>query len=416
MILTREYRDRWSAVAKTIFRLLFLYSTLYIFMTFFGQAFGGLMRWFAETVLHWGADFSTTPTGSGDTTFHYVQWFFTLFFSLLGTVIWAIFDRKRAAYNQLAYWFRVLLRYYLFFFMMTYGFVKVFKTQFADIQLSKLLQPIGELSPMGLAWTYMGHSVAYNVFVGLAEIIGGLLLLSRRTQTLGAFIVIGVMGHVAMMNFTYDIPVKLFSVHLVFFAFLLLLTDIERFTHVFFLNKATTAISEPIPSTDTTYTWVIRGLKLFTLLIVIGMFTFQSTTVMNTRSTGKIAAPFYGIWEVRTMVKNNDTLPPLKGDEYRWNYVILEHKRRALTITMSDVRKQYYTRLDTVQRRFGWHASEKDSIPFNFSYQFLGSDALQLEGVLETDTLSVLLVRKNIEDFELMSRKFHWINENPHNR
>ena len=130
MILTREYRDRWSAVAKTIFRLLFLYSTLYIFMTFFGQAFGGLMRWSAETVLHWGADFSTAPTGSGDTTFHYVQWFFTLFFSLLGTVIWAIFDRKRAAYNQLAYWFRVLLRYYLFFFMMTYGFVKVFKSSF----------------------------------------------------------------------------------------------------------------------------------------------------------------------------------------------------------------------------------------------------------------------------------------------
>lgn len=416
MILSREYRERWSAVAKIIFRLLFLYSTLYIFMTFFGQAFGGLMWWFAETVLHWGADFSTTPTGSGDTTFHYVQLIFVAICSVIGTLVWTVFDRKRAAYNQLAYWFRVGIRCYLFFFMMTYGFVKVFKIQFADIQLTKLLQPIGDLSPMGLAWTYMGHSVAYNLFVGMGEIIGGLLLLSRRTQTLGALVVIGVMGHVAMMNFTYDIPVKLFSVHLFFLAFLLLLSDGKRVINFLVLNKDTSSISEPIPSTDTSYTWVIRGLKLFTLLIVIGMFTFQSTTVMNTRSTAKIAAPFYGIWEVRTMVKNNDTLPPLKGDEYRWNYVILEHKRRALTITMSDVRKQYYTRLDTVQRRFGWHASEKDSIPFNFSYQFLGSDALQLEGVLETDTLSVLLVRKNIEDFELINRKFHWINENPHNR
>ena len=416
MILTREYKERWSYIAKLLFRLLFLYSTLYIFMTFFGQGFGGFMRWFAETVLHWGADFSTASTGSGDTTFHYVQLFFVAICSVIGTLVWTVLDRKRAAYNQLAYWFRVGIRCYLFFFMMTYGFVKVFKIQFADIQLTKLLQPIGDLSPMGLAWTYMGHSVAYNFFVGLAELIGGLLLLSRKTQTLGALVIVGVMGHVAVMNFTYDIPVKLFSVHLVFFAFLLLLSDGNRVINFFLLNKETTAISEPIPSTESTYIWVIRGLKILTLVVAIGLFSFQSTTVMNRRVSAKAPSPFYGIWEVRTMTQNQDTLPPLQNDGYRLKYVVMERKKRSAAIFMDGSKEWWNTRIDTTQKKIGWHPAESDSIPLNFSYQFVGSEALQVDGVMQLDTLSMLLVRKNLEDFELIGRSFHWINETPYNR
>jgi len=39
-----------------------------------------------------------------------------------------------------------------------------------------MIEPLGEFSPMGLMWTFMGYSKGYNRFVGGAEMLGGILL------------------------------------------------------------------------------------------------------------------------------------------------------------------------------------------------------------------------------------------------
>ena len=56
----------------------------------------------------------------------------------------------------------------------------------------------------------MGYSRPYAIFCGLVETVGGLLLFWQRTTTLGALIVAASMANVAMLNFSYDVPVKLF--------------------------------------------------------------------------------------------------------------------------------------------------------------------------------------------------------------
>ena len=43
-----------------------------------------------------------------------------------------------------------------------------------------LRRPIGDMSPMGLLWTFMGHSQPYTKLAGGAEVLGAVLLLSRR--------------------------------------------------------------------------------------------------------------------------------------------------------------------------------------------------------------------------------------------
>ncbi len=69
--------------------------------------------------------------------------------------------------------------------MINYGAVKVIKAQFPNPTLDRLLQPFGDASPMGLLWTFMGASESYNIFTGAGELIGGLLLTTRRTTLLG---------------------------------------------------------------------------------------------------------------------------------------------------------------------------------------------------------------------------------------
>src|SRR5206468_1346164 len=78
-----------------------------------------------------------------------------------------------------------------------YGISKVFFGQFPLPFPGRLVQRFGDASPMGLMWTFMGASPAYVFFAGAMETIGAGLLLFRRTTTLGALVLSGVMLNVA---------------------------------------------------------------------------------------------------------------------------------------------------------------------------------------------------------------------------
>lgn len=416
MLFSPEFKERWGVLNLLVFRFLFVYCSLYMFTMFTSFFLEAPIRWFATHIIHWGEEFKLAQTGSGDTTYQYLLVAFNLVITVISVAIWSILDRKRPSYNLMFYWFQVVVRIFLFFFMLTYGFVKVFKTQFPDPGLSRLIQPLGEMSPMGLAWTYMGFSVGYNIFVGLGEIIGGLLVLFRKTMTLGSLVIMGVMSHVAVMNFSYDIPVKLFSVHLVFLALILFLTDIKRFFKVFFQNKTAEKVTLYQVSDDTAYPKIIAGLKIFVLVIVTVLFSFQGTSVMSSREEMRIQDPFYGIWEAKLMVKNGDTIAPLVTTSTRWRYFILDYKSVASIKYMDDSFSHYKLELQTEEKKLTLYNDDDQPVSPNFKYQLFGESTLQLDGVLEKDTLQIFFSKINRKDFLLMNRGYHWVNESPYNK
>ncbi len=141
--------------------------------------------------------------------------------------VWSSVSR-RPEHERLYDWLRVYVRFFLAWVMLGYAFQKLFKLQFYDLGLWRLTSTFGEASPMGLLWAFMGASTLYTVFSGGLEAIGACLLFFRRTTALGALILVAVLGNVVMMNFSYDVPVKLFSSHLWLAAVFLLLPDIPR--------------------------------------------------------------------------------------------------------------------------------------------------------------------------------------------
>jgi len=416
MIFSPEFKERWGVLNRIAFRFIFVYCSLYMLTMFSSFLLEVPIRWFAQNIIHWGEEFKLEQTGSGDTTFQYILIAFNLVMTVIIVAVWSILDRKRPSYNVLFYWFQVIVRIFLFFFMLTYGFVKVFKTQFPDPSLIRLLQPLGEMSPMGLAWTYMGFSLGYNIFVGFAEILGGLLVLFRKTVTLGSLVIVGVMGHVAVMNFTYDIPVKLFSVHLVLLAFVLFLTDIKRFFQVFFQNKTAEKVVLYAPSEDKVYPKIITGLKIFVLLAVVALFSFQGCNVLNSREKLHMQAPFFGIWEAKIMVKNGDTIAPLLTNNSRWRYLIMDRKNRASVKFMDDHFTHYELKLQKEPQVLSLYTEDDQPVLPNFKYQLFGESMLQLDGILQKDTLQLFFSKKNRKDFLLINRGYHWVNEHPYNR
>lgn len=416
MILTQEYKEDWSSSSKLLFRFFFSYFILYILFTFTSGLFESPFRWLGDHILKIDYSYDVSGYGSGDNTYAYVTLFANLVFSIVATIIWSLFDRHRKSYNQLFYWFTVILRAYLVFFMLTYGFVKIYQTQFPSPSLTRLLRPLGEFSPMGLAWTYMGYSEGFNFFAGFMEVLGGLLLIPRRTQTLGAFVTAGVMIQVAVMNFMFDIPVKLFSLHLVLMALVIFSTDLKRFINVFIKNKSVDTYKYYHPVVDKLYHNIIFWVKTVSLLALVSLFCFQGYTRERSWGNKREKPPLYGIWEVNSFIKGKDTIPPLTTDSNRWRYLIIDYKDRATIKMMDDKSHNYKFKPDTLSKQIIFYGfGEKNEKP-NFSYELLDSETLKLNGELYLYDYEILLKKKDLNDFTLYSRGFNWINERPFNR
>ena len=152
--------------------------------------------------------------------FGWVMAFCVLMIATAATVVWSLLDRRRENYAELHKWFRLFVRFALAGQMIIYGIAKVIPIQMPYPSLTRLLQPFGTLSPMGVLWNSMGSAPAYEIFTGCAEVAGGLLLIVPRTATLGALISLADMIQVFMLNMTYDVPAKLFAFHLILLCLL----------------------------------------------------------------------------------------------------------------------------------------------------------------------------------------------------
>jgi uncharacterized membrane protein YphA (DoxX/SURF4 family) len=372
------------------------------------------LRWFAEVVLHWGGNFHTESTGSGDRTYDYVRLALNIVLSVIVGSIWVLKSKDKMNYDQWHYWFQVILRSFLFAAMLLYGLAKVFKGQFPDASLELLLQPVGEMSPMGLAWTFMGHSMAYNIFIGVVEVLGGLLLLNRNTVTLGSFIIIGVMTNVFVMNLTYDIPVKLFSFHLLLMSLLLFIGDWYRVKLVFFKNENEEKIDYfKLKLNKNLQKLIVGGKGIIKGLIVI-IVLIQCFVKFDLREQLKERSELYGIWETKLFVKNRDTLAPLLTDSYQWRYLIIDSKKKATIKKMNEALDKYDFQFDDVQNQLIFNR-ENDTLKAQFFVNFKTDKELYLKGSLEEDTVLIHLKRKPKSDFRLVNRGFHWINESTYN-
>ena len=130
--------------------------------------------------------------------------------------------------------------------MCSYGFQKVFCLQFSPLTDLELSATYAESSPMGLLWRFMGYSPAYQRITGLIEVLGGLLLISRRTTSLGAIISFAAMTNVVLLNFCFDVPVKIPAVTYWVCAAVLAHSDAMRVLRFLVLRQSHAASEEPV--------------------------------------------------------------------------------------------------------------------------------------------------------------------------
>jgi uncharacterized membrane protein YphA (DoxX/SURF4 family) len=436
----------WSPLRKVSFRFFCCFFILYTFpfpldnipfKTEINKISGKILGWFVDglgyvtTFWHWlipGVAKTFLPldkpitiftNGSGDTTYDYVLLLTQAVLAVIGCFIWSILDRKRSSYNTANYWLCVLLRYFLAVVMLSYGFAKVFHLQMPYPYLSRLVQPYGDSSPMGLAWTYVGQSKGFSAFVGWSEVICGLLLFFRKTTLVGALLSLVVMGNVLIVNLCYDIPVKLFSFNLELMAFYLAYPYFKNMYQLFIQHKPGLISNYYQPVF--TKKWFRVGIKVLKVLIIAdALFYGVKGSLDQMKEYGDLRKkpPLYGIYNTELLIKNNDTIPPLITDTTCWRQIIIQTNNYARIKLMNDTIRNYNFKIDTAKIEAVSFPVWDTTAKIYFTYAKDG-DYLILKGKIKNDSLNTLylkLKRYDENNFRLMSRGFHWINEYPYNR
>ena len=412
MALPRRMALRFATVYFLLYLFPFPLNVVPGTEKFFGWWDAGwavIVKWVG---LHlFGVTITVMPNGSGDTTFNYVQVFCFFVTAAVATAVWSALDRKPRSYETLHHWLRSYVRFSLAAFMFSYGAVKVIQTQFPPPMLDRLIQPFGDASPMGLLWTFMGASTAYNVFTGMGEMIGGLLLTTRRTTSLGALVCIAVMSNVAMLNFSYDVPVKLFSLHLLAMGVFLLLPDLRRLANVLVLNRPAEAAELRPQLSERWRRWAPLARTAFVLLLLI-------PSLLQARSYRMTAkrSPFYGIWNVEEFAVDGQPRPLLAGDATGWRRVVFEYTTSVGVQFLSDKRQRFMLKLDEAKHTMSLSGRQGPSHTWVMAYSLPAPGVMTLEGELEGKQLRARLRRTETPSFLLTSRGFHWINEYPYNR
>jgi hypothetical protein len=283
-------------------------------------------------------------------------------------------------------------------------------------------------------WTFMGIFPSYEVFCGLVETLGGVLLLIPGLTTIGALVSLVALGNVLTLSGFYDVAVKLGVAHLALLAVFLLAPDIPRIVKLLVQNRAV----EPAPRRPLLRpVWldrVVWGAQWAVGIWLIVMTLSRGAASLRHRENVPVTNPVYGIWRVQEFALDGEVRPPLLTDSLRWQRVIFDDDQLVYQTRVANIQDMngdyspYVVKADSVNRTLSVKSPELagvsqfdrqmllqrhppgPTVNADLSYQRPSADAMVLEGTLNGRRLRVTLTKEH-RQFVLMTRGVHWVIE-----
>src|ERR1700761_6213554 len=166
-----EASAAWSPASRIAFRFVAIYFTLYCLLTQPGVTliladytddigdlstcfpFRPTISFVATRLFHTPSPVLPNDTGSGDRMWDWAFVVLLLIVSTLATTVWSVLDRRRPSYTNLQKWLWLFFAICLAGQMLSYGFAKMLPMQMPRPRLLTLLEPFGNMSPMGVLWS-----------------------------------------------------------------------------------------------------------------------------------------------------------------------------------------------------------------------------------------------------------------------
>jgi hypothetical protein len=251
------------------------------------------------------------------------------------------------------------------------------------------------------------------------------LILIPRLTSLGALISAGVLINVFALNMSYDVPVKLFSFHLLLMAVFLAAPDLPRLANLLVFNR--TAPAAPVTPLSERI-WIRRGATV--AVSVLGAAVFCTVSLWAWRGYAKnqaaasVKPPYHGVWVVDDFAaggpaghaiftdKLTEEMHLQPGDE-RWKSLIFERSKVLVIQCGNDVMDSVTFALDAAGKTAVLSDDADPKWKGTLTFSQTGPQLLSIQGTVNGSEISARLHRLDESKFPLTSRGFHFINEHP---
>jgi hypothetical protein len=270
---------------------------------------------------------------------------------------------------------------------------------------------------MGVLWYSVGASFPYERFAGSMELTAAVLLFIPRLSMLGAMVLVADAIQIFTLNMTYDVPVKLFSFHLIVIGLVLLAPEMRRLFTVLVLNRATGASTMPALVRGITGRRLLLAAQLLFGAVVFWQNYSQAIEGWRTRGAGAPRPPLYGIWDIEKMQIDGVERSPLITDYGRWRRLIVQNASALSFQRMDETFGGYAATLDQTAKTITLKKTPQDKTPEGtLAFQQPSPDVLVLDGQLGGHTMHLQTRLFDKNRFMLISRGFNWVQERPFNR
>lgn len=305
---------------------------------------------------------------------------------MAGALIARRFEARQLSQTELEkyrYWMNAIIRYTLAYVFLLYGFAKIFGGQFYSLPVT-LDTPLRDISGIQLTWRFFGYSYAYTLFVASSQIIGAVLLFFRRTTTLAALMTLPIISNIVFLNFTHNIPVRLYSCIYLILTLYVVLLDYRKLKAVFWDNRPF-ANRMQRPFVGSRRLQVVKSLIVAVLLIGAIADNYYSKLLVQ-----KLKSPLHGVWEVKEY-RVNDL--PLEYDAQRsvWRKVYFEFADLAAIRTDEAKPRYVIPTIDTEQKTIRLADRNSEEVVVEGVYEQPSAEELILQVSNGRDSLRVTL-------------------------
>jgi uncharacterized membrane protein YphA (DoxX/SURF4 family) len=423
--------SRWTLATRLAFRFSVVHLALFCLATQISGSmapnllfsYRGLgQHWPMEDITRWvgrnllGLTYGLDESArGGESLFFWSQTLWLTAVSLAAALVWSIADRQRLHYTTLHGWARLVVRLALAASLFEYGMTKIIPTQFPPPSLVTLVTPVGDLTLSALLWTSIGSAPVYEIFTGCVEVLAGVLLLLPNTTLLGATIGLAAMMQVFVLNMTYDVGVKMISLHLVALAAFLLAPETPRLIDFFLRGRPVAPYAPPTLLRTVRANRLARAALIGFGVYLLGMYAYINATFWYVGGPGAPRSPLYGIWDVEELSVDGQVRPPTLNDyDRRWRRMIAEGPDSIVFQRTDDSFARYGASLDPSGRNLALTKGTSRTWKASFKVGRPSDDRLTLDGSMDGLRIEMRLRRVELDTLRLLNSPFRWVR--PHER
>jgi hypothetical protein len=254
--------------------------------------------------------------------------------------------------------FKLLSAYYIAAVFLKYGFDKVFKRQFYLPEPNILYSNFGSLTKDTLFWSTMGTSHIFSIVTGTIEVIAGLLILFKRTRIAGYLLAFVIATNILLINISFDISVKLFTLFLLMVVFFNLYPFLKTI-YAFVIQKK--AVQLPSPDTIKINKWMHTCLCSG----IIGLILVPYISTGNFNDDNAVRPILHGAYQVEHFTVNNDSLskcdfPYKRFFIHRNSYIIFQKE--------DDTMVDYFFEINEGAKQMEIRDYENNKITVTYNY------------------------------------------------